>query len=158
MSEALTDAQKRSLACALDAIIPPSADGRLPGAGELGLAGELAHPALAPGLEALDAAARERGASGFAALPAADRAAALDAVAARDPAFLPGLVGRTYAAYYRHPRVIEALGLEARPPFPRGHTVEPTDFSILDPVRERAPFYRTHGVAREGGPGTGGRR
>ena len=35
-----------------------------------------------------------------------------------------------------------ALGQEARPPFPKGHTVEQGDWSLLDPVKKRPPFYR----------------
>ena len=46
------------------------------------------------------------------------------------------------AAYYRDDRVLLALGLEARSPFPKGHTVEQGDWSLLDPVRRRAPFWR----------------
>jgi hypothetical protein len=46
------------------------------------------------------------------------------------------------AAYYRDDRVLVALGLEARSPFPKGHEVEQGDWSLLDPVRRRAPFWR----------------
>jgi hypothetical protein len=46
------------------------------------------------------------------------------------------------AAYYRDDRVLLALGLEARSPFPKGHIVEQGDWSLLDPVRRRAPFWR----------------
>ena len=35
---ALSEAQRRTLTCALDALVPASDDGRLPAAGELGLA------------------------------------------------------------------------------------------------------------------------
>jgi hypothetical protein len=44
--------------------------------------------------------------------------------------------------YYRDDRVMLALGMEPRPPFPKGHVVEQGDWSLLDPVRARAPFYR----------------
>ena len=44
--------------------------------------------------------------------------------------------------YYRDDRVMVSLGLEARPPFPRGHVVEQGDWSLLDPVRAREPFWR----------------
>ncbi len=44
--------------------------------------------------------------------------------------------------YYRDDRVLHALGLEPRAPFPKGHTVEQGDWSLLDPVRTRAPFWR----------------
>jgi hypothetical protein len=150
MSETqLSAAQRNALASVLDAIIPPSADGRMPGAGEIGLA-----PAVeerlgamvaftARGLDALDAIARERGATAFAALAATERAEVLKAHAAADAGFLPGLVFQAYSAYYQHPRVLEGLGLEPRPPHPKGYALEQPDLdALLAPVRARAKLYR----------------
>jgi hypothetical protein len=37
---------------------------------------------------------------------------------------------------------MHSLGQEPRPPFPKGHTVEQGDWSLLDPVKARQPFYR----------------
>ncbi len=45
--------------------------------------------------------------------------------------------------YYRDDRVMVSLGLEVRPPFPKGHVVEQGDWSLLDPVRSRRPFWRS---------------
>lgn len=44
--------------------------------------------------------------------------------------------------YYRDDRVMAALGLEPRPPFPLGHPLEDADPALLDPVKSRAPFWR----------------
>lgn len=44
--------------------------------------------------------------------------------------------------YDRDDRVMVSLGLEARPPFPKGHVIEQGDWSLLDPVRARKPFWR----------------
>jgi hypothetical protein len=44
--------------------------------------------------------------------------------------------------YYRDDRVMRSLGMEVRAPFPKGFEVEQGDWSLLDPVRARAPFYR----------------
>ncbi len=44
--------------------------------------------------------------------------------------------------YYRDDRVMRSLGQEPRPPFPKGHIVEQGDWSLLDPVKARNPFYR----------------
>ena len=44
--------------------------------------------------------------------------------------------------YYRDDRVMRSLGLEPRPPFPKGFEVEQGDWSLLDPVRARPKFYR----------------
>ena len=45
-------------------------------------------------------------------------------------------------AYYRDDRVLIALGQEARAPFPKGYVVEQGDWTLLDAVRGRAPFWR----------------
>jgi len=46
------------------------------------------------------------------------------------------------SAYYRDDRVLISLGMEPRAPFPKGHVLEQGDWSLLDPVRKRAPFWR----------------
>ena len=64
-----TPEQRTALACVLDEIIPPSEDGRLPGAGEIGLAEHLEQnvtelePFVVQGLAALDELAAGRGAA-----------------------------------------------------------------------------------------------
>lgn len=45
-------------------------------------------------------------------------------------------------AYYQDARVLKALELEARPPFPQGHTVADGDWSLLLPVKQRGTLYR----------------
>ena len=142
--EVLTPAQRATLAGVLDEIVPPSADGRLPGAGALGLAGPVEAsvqrtPGAVPNLaRALDALAAE----GFAALAGAERTRALEDFAARNPGFVPSLLAPTYLRYYQEPRVYAALGLEPRPPHPRGHVLEPGDLSGLEAVRRRGKLYR----------------
>ena len=147
----LSPEQLRALAALLDVLVPPDAERGMPGAGELGVADALEEnlrqrPELAPGLEEglarLDRLAGQRAGCAFAQLEAAGRRAVLDETTRELPAFLGLVLLQSYLAYYRHPRVLEALGLEARPPYPKGHAVPPTDFSLLDPVRRRAPFYR----------------
>jgi hypothetical protein len=44
--------------------------------------------------------------------------------------------------YYRDDRVMRSLGVEPRPPFPKGHTLEQGDWSLLDPVRTRPKMWR----------------
>jgi hypothetical protein len=142
--EDLTPEQRATLSCVLDEIVPPSADGRLPGAGTLGLAGAVegflqrtsgAVSGLARALEAL-------GAAGFAVLPTAQRAQALHDFEAKSPGLLPSLIAPTYVCYYQEPRVWVALGLEPRPPHPKGHVLEPGDLSLLEAVRRRGKIYR----------------
>ncbi|MGH7098228.1 MAG: hypothetical protein ACREE4_11295 [Stellaceae bacterium] len=44
--------------------------------------------------------------------------------------------------YYRDDRVMRALGLEPRPPYPQGRVLEPGDWSLLDVVRGRPRLWR----------------
>lgn len=44
--------------------------------------------------------------------------------------------------YYRDDRVMESLGMEARPPFPQGFEVEQGDWSMLEPVQQRGKIWR----------------
>ena len=147
----LSGDELRTLACVLDLLIPPSSDGRMPGAGEVGIGAridELAQrdPGLravvAAGVAALDAVARASGATGFEALAGTARLAALHEIATGEPGFVPSLIFHTYAGYYQEGRVLEGLGLDPRPPFPTGHILEPFDATLLDAVRRRSKLYR----------------
>lgn len=135
----------------LDELVPARPDGVLPGAGGLGLGAELLRalrekpelrPVIAPGLTTLAALLRARGAAALGELAPADRRAALDELAAQAPACLPTLTFLTCAAYYQDPRVLAALGHEARPPFPKGYELPAFDETLLAKVRRRASFYR----------------
>lgn len=139
------------LASLLDEVIPPSADGRLPGAGALDLVPHMARavrqtammrPVVEYGLGALADLARKKHADGWPALSADDRRAVFHEFAAGDQFFMPALLFLVYSGYYQHPRVVEALGLEARAPHPQGYAMEPDDWTLLEPVRRRGPTSR----------------
>ena len=44
--------------------------------------------------------------------------------------------------YFRDDRVLEAIGLEPRAPYPGGFEVENGDWELLEPVKSRGPIYR----------------
>lgn len=143
--------ERRALESVLDELIPPSRDGRLPGAGELGLVAHVEAvmaqqpdlvTAVAQGLAALAELVGDRGPQGFPDLPRPQKLEILNELATLQPAFLPGLVFHTYVGYYQSPRVLQALGMEGRPPAPLGYAMEPTDPSLLDAVRGRPKLYR----------------
>ena len=144
----LSSEEMRLLAQVLDAIIPPGEGGVQPGAGEIGL-GEILQqkaPALVPvlkeGLTALKREMESRQWLDFSGLAPEMKRSLLEATGAEHPGFFPGLLFPTYANYYQQPRVLEALGLEPRTPYPLGYDLEPGDLELLEPVRNRPPFYR----------------
>src|SRR5262245_48491077 len=143
--------QETMLETLLDAIIPPSRDGRLPGAGGLGLTDHIVRsmgqtPMLRPvveyGLSALAELAGKRSPHGWTALSREERTQVLEEFAATDQFFLPAFLFLVYSGYYQHERVVEALGLEARAPHPKGYAMEASDPALLDGVRRRGKMYR----------------
>ncbi len=143
---AFSDDERRILVAVLDELIPASADGRLPGAGQSAVVQYIdvalentpeLRAMIAQGLAELDTLARRRNAPGFAALPKETKLQLLN-----EQAFVLPLTFHAYAAYYQQPEVLTALGLEARPPHPKGHEVEPNDLTLLDGVRRRPKMYR----------------
>lgn len=140
--------QERLLDGVLDGLIPPSADGRLPGAGRIGLVASLDEAlkkaeALRPVIEqGLDTVAQLVAGGDLAAMSPEERARTMKDLESRDAGFLMTLMFLAYPAYYQHPKVLTALGLEPRPPHPEGYPMKPHDLSLLDPVRGRGKMFR----------------
>jgi hypothetical protein len=142
-----TPLPETTLRAVLDELIPRRGSS-LPGAGALGLGdyveaqlGE-AKAGVASAFAALEARASGAGAENFASLSDEVRADLLREVASGHPGFLEILIFHLYSGYYQHPSVVEAIGLESRPPYPKGYPLELGDLGLLDPVRNRPRFYR----------------
>jgi hypothetical protein len=143
----LSAEQIRSLRCLAEMMVPASAEYGVPSAGDEAIFGDILKslgrdaPAVIALLQRLEAMAG----GPFAALDQERR----DAIAAR----LRGQGGEALTdlgciilqCYYRDDRVMRSLGMEPRPPFPKGFEVEQGDWSLLDPVRARPKLYRDAG-------------
>jgi hypothetical protein len=144
----LSEAQRKTLAAVLNLIIAPSDDGRMPGAAEYDIWGYIHDAArtLASGirdeLERLDTQARAQQGKPFATLDEAARQTLLEQMRAAEPRFMRDLARQTVACYYQQDRVLVAIGMQPRPPFPLGYEVAAGDLSLLDPVRARGRVYR----------------
>ena len=149
--DGFSEDEERLLADLLDQVVPPSGDGRLPGAGALGLTAHIARtvertPMLRPvveyGLSTIADRARQRCPNGWAGLSKRERRELFEEFAAGDQFFLPAFLFLAYSGYYQDARVLAVLGLEARAPHPAGHPMEADDLTLLDPVRRRGRMYR----------------
>lgn len=144
----LSPVQRETLRVVLGMLVPPSPDGRMPGAAELpqvlrhieDVAGEVR--AVRHGLDALEQEALARCGAAFAALDHTRRSTLFDEFAARHPAALQRLGLEAVTCYYQQDGVLERLGLEARPPYPLGHQVLAGDLALLRPVIARGKIYR----------------
>jgi len=145
------ETERATLDAVLDLIVPPHAARGLPGASEVGVPAHLATrapdalAALRDELDALECAARKRHGQGFAALAPAVRQVLVDGIRAAEPAFMSRLALETVTCYYLDDRVLRAIGMEARPPWPKGYTVMQGDLALLDPVRARGRIWRDAG-------------
>jgi len=140
----LTAEQQSSLRCLADMMIPASATYRIPGAGDdaifadiLQSFGQDAHHVH----DVLQNLNRLAGGA-FADLPPARRDVVATQLREQGGTALMMLSRIILSCYYRDDRVMRSLDMELRPPFPMGFEVEQGDWSLLDPVRRRAPFYR----------------
>ena len=141
----LTAEQARDLRALAGMIIPASAAYDVPGADDETIFADIlqqprARPRRCPP-RAWRISPRSAGGA-FADLDAERRAEVAAAFRDAGGAPLAALVRVVLLCYYRDDRVMRSLGQEPRPPFPKGHVVEQGDWSLLDPVRARAPMYR----------------
>ncbi len=148
MPRFLSQNQRSLVTAVLDRLIPSQGD--MPGAGEAGTADYLDSIAadstqlarlFSGGLQDIEIAA-SRLESSFEELSGDRRGEILRGVEANNPEFFDALVRHTYNGYYSNSKVVEALGLDPRPPQPRGNRVERGDLTSLQVVVERGQAYR----------------
>ena len=140
----LTPAQRDDLRAIAGAIIPASMEFDVPGADNPAIQADIvATLGRDTGLvrEALDGLARLAG-SPLAGLDPARREAVALELRGKGGAAVATLTRVVLQCYYRDDRVVRSLGLEPRPPYPKGHVLEDGDWSLLDPVRARPPMWR----------------
>lgn len=140
----LTVAEIRDLRALVAEMIPASATYKVPGADDEAIFADILK-SLERDTEDARTALRQLGEfSGgrFAALDSARRRETAMAFKDRGGAPLFALNRVVLLCYYRDDRVMRSLGQEPRPPFPKGHVVEQGDWSLLDPVKKRAPIWR----------------
>jgi hypothetical protein len=125
-------------------MVPASAEYRVPGADDEAIFGDIVR-SLGRDRSAVRkilAMLREMAGGDFSGLDDAKAEAMATALLARGGSDMTALGRAVLQCYYRDDRVFIALGLEPRPPFPRGHALEQGDWSMLDRVRGRPRMWR----------------
>ena len=140
----LSPAQRDDLCAIAGIMIPASMEFDVPGADDPAIQADILDTLGRDAdlvREALDAMARLAGAP-LAELDPARREAVALQWRETGGAAAAALSRVVLQCYYRDDRVVRSLGLEPRPPYPQGHVLEDGDWSLLDPVRARPPFWR----------------
>ena len=140
----LTENETRSLRCMAGMMIPASSAYSMPGADDDAIFADIVESigrdmtSVKQALQQLDGSAE----GGFAECDPSRRQMAAAALRDAGGAPLTALTRVIVQCYYRDDRVMRSLEMEVRPAFPKGFEVEQGDWSLLDPVRKRAAFYR----------------
>ena len=140
----LSSAETRDLRCIAGMMIPASTEFGVPGADDAIIFADIVK-SLGRDLRDVQAALGDIAALAggtFAELDASRREAVAESFRARGGTKVATLSRVILQCYYRDDRVVRSLGLEPRAPFPKGHTLEQGDWSLLDPVRARPKMWR----------------
>jgi hypothetical protein len=146
----LTPVQSDDLRAIAGVMIPASAEFDVPGADDPAIQADmLATLGRDTGLvrQALEELARLAGRPLASLDPARRETVALE-LRAQGGAAVATLTRVVLQCYYRDDRVVRSLGLEPRPPYPKGHVLEDGDWSLLDPIRARPPMWRRAAPSR----------
>lgn len=140
----LTTSEQRALAGIAGIMIPASTEYDVPGADDAKIFADVLATAraMADTVRAALMQIDQLAGSSFVELQANQQVAVCERFRAAGSPLVGALVALITQCYYRDDRVMRSLGMEARPPFPRGYELEEGDWSLLDPVRARTPFYR----------------
>jgi hypothetical protein len=141
---ALSRRQRDDLRAIAAMMIPASAEYDVPGADDAAIQAEILATLgrdAGPVVQALDQLAQLAG-EPLAELDATRREAVAKEFRAAGGAAVATLVRVVLQCYYRDDRVLRSLGLELRPPFPKGYVLEQGDWSLLDRIKTRPPMWR----------------
>jgi hypothetical protein len=144
VEKTLTSVQRGDLRSVARMMIPPSVEYGVPGADDATIQADIIATLgrdTETVCEALDHLARLAG------MPLSDldmirRDAVVNEFRATGGAAAATLIRVILQCYYRDDRVVRSLGLELRPPFPKGYPLEQGDWSLLDPVKARPSMWR----------------
>ena len=143
----LNETNRAVLDAILDELIPPSEDGKIPGAGALGVADFLpTAQAYAPDPAGSVQTILDAVADDFVALTRDEKVATLKRVEAAQGQDFETLVRLTYMGYYSRSDTRPYVGVGAHPIHPHGYPVDRESDAMMDeltaPVRARGKAYR----------------
>ena len=145
-SESLNGEQERTLKSLLNLIVPPSEDGKMPGAADVGFLSYAHNKDLSTwvreGLLRIVEESHRMFGQEFSSLSGYDQMQIIDSLRRRLFRFFGRLTTQVIQCYYQHDQVLDAIGHGARTPFPYGYIVEDGDLMLLAPVYERGKIYR----------------
>lgn len=143
----LSDEEHRTFAVLVGMMIPADGEYGVPAANDAKILANILSRTeemrfLSDAIQSLDELSRGRHEARFSALEGDVRVTLLEEFSSQRQPFVGALFSIVSQCYYQDDRVLESLGMQARPPYPDGFTLEQGDWSLLEPVRQRPKMYR----------------
>lgn len=144
----LNEDQKNTLDTLLKLVIPASEDGQMPSAAEVGFLEYIVGsepdflPHLKQCLDAIVEAAVPAYDKPFSEIDEREQETLVNKLRSSQGYLFNLFTNLVLSCYYQHDRVMVGIGLEPRPPFPKGYQVEGGDLSLLETVRQRGEIWR----------------
>jgi hypothetical protein len=140
----LTSSELRDLRCLVGFMVPANTEYGVPGADDETIFADIIHSLGRDGNAVHDALVmlHEIAGGDFADLSDAKAEMAAMTLLAREGSVIAALGRAVLQCYYRDDRVMRALGVEPRAPYPEGRELEQGDWSLLNAVRGRPRMWR----------------
>tara|TARA_B100000315_G_scaffold207017_1_gene201652 strand:+ start:800 stop:1264 length:465 start_codon:yes stop_codon:yes gene_type:complete len=146
ISNNLNEEEKRTLLTVLNLIIPASENGKMPSANDVGfftfMENENIESFIQEVLIMIIDASNNNYNQEFSMLSADIQLRLIDRLRRKHVRLFTSLINHVFQCYYQNDDVLEGIGMEARPPFPKGYFVEEGDILLLESVFERGKIYR----------------
>lgn len=144
----LNNIQKEVLSLLMNMIISPDEKRRMPGAAEIDFSSYLENEQtslkwLEEGIEIIIEESNIVFGKDFQLLMENERNDVINKLRIKLNRFFYNLGTHVIQCYYQDERVLKALGLECRAPFPDGFNVPDGDFTLLEQVYKRGEIYRS---------------
>lgn len=124
--------------------IPASEEYGMPGADDASIVADMVGSLARDRDELREVLGRVTEAAGgaFPALARAGQVSVLADLRRAEPGMFAVVEAVVSRAYYRDDRVLKAIGMPVRAPFPEGFDIDRGDLTLLDPVKAKARLYR----------------
>ena len=146
ISENLDKEQKKTLTTVLSLIIPANEDDKMPSANDVGFFSYMENVNIESFIQEvlitiIDESHNNYGQEFFT-LSSDEQLKIINVLKRKHLRIFNSLIDHVFQCYYQNDNVLEAIGVDARPPFPNGYFVEEGDVLLLESVYYRGKIYR----------------
>jgi len=146
ISNTLDKEQNKTLKTVLNLIIPANEDYKMPSANDVGFYSYMeninSESFIQEALITIIDESHNNYSREFSSLSADEQFQLVNVLKRKHNRLFINLTNHVFQCYYQNDNVLEAIGVEARPPFPNGYFVKEGELLLLESVYNRGKIYR----------------